>query len=36
VEVYEQMAVKFTETKQYFNLYNSGILVKEQLENEKV
>lgn len=35
VEVYEQMAVKFTETKQYFNLYNSGILVKEQLENEK-
>jgi len=34
VEVYEQMAVKFTETKQYFNMFNSSEKIRAALEHE--
>lgn len=35
VEVYEQMGVKYTETKQYYNLFNSSTQIKETLEHER-
>eukprot|EP01125_Pyxidicula_operculata_P022963 TRINITY_DN9713_c0_g1_i1.p1 TRINITY_DN9713_c0_g1~~TRINITY_DN9713_c0_g1_i1.p1 ORF type:complete len:634 (+),score=223.99 TRINITY_DN9713_c0_g1_i1:21-1922(+) len=34
VEVFEQMAVKYTETKQYFNLFNSSEKIRAALEHE--
>jgi len=34
VEVFEQMAVKYTETKQYFNMFNSSEKIRAALEHE--
>eukprot|EP01126_Amoeba_proteus_P046493 TRINITY_DN525_c0_g1_i13.p1 TRINITY_DN525_c0_g1~~TRINITY_DN525_c0_g1_i13.p1 ORF type:complete len:214 (+),score=57.84 TRINITY_DN525_c0_g1_i13:737-1378(+) len=36
VEVYDQMAVKYIETKQYYNLFNSNREIKKALDHEKV
>eukprot|EP01126_Amoeba_proteus_P046492 TRINITY_DN525_c0_g1_i11.p2 TRINITY_DN525_c0_g1~~TRINITY_DN525_c0_g1_i11.p2 ORF type:complete len:184 (-),score=58.26 TRINITY_DN525_c0_g1_i11:522-1073(-) len=35
VEVYDQMAVKYIETKQYYNLFNSNREIKKALDHEK-
>jgi len=34
VEVFEQMAVKYTETKQYYNMFNSSEKIRAALEHE--
>jgi len=34
IEIFEQLAVKYTETKSYYNIYNSLVILRDGIDNE--